>query len=493
MSVNSTKNSDYGQKLKKDIQSIFKQLKTGCYRSLCYNPYCKKYPGFCSDQKLNSFGNDKELLAFCLNFVKTEDNIETYICLELSDIGYKSSVVGNLDDWIGKFSTKINPCDFNNKMNIELTPKHNGNTSEIVEANKTLDFDDLDIYFDPNKALADSYVQSIDLILEVANFNKAFQVLLSKLVNEKKIMKKNTNEGFTLIDNKAAHIVPYIFRIYFNFFNYCLQSENFMYCDSSRKDIEEFFNKFNTILLFYRATKGANIKSHPQEKFIYKLFSLYSSDQLLRIINFLQNFLTILLVDLTQQKPTLDDLILLVGLMKVFELIYFSNIELKLLDKTSFYNDSINNYLSIKAQCINHFKFEEIAETVDLYNLKKEAEYFSFIKYYYMYDTGSKREILSIFSLRAQSLEVNNSILSLDSLLMGAQSLYFILKVRRNHLVEDTLDKVSGNQNFRKPLKVKFEGEQGVDEGGVKKEFFMLMTRQLFDPDYGMFTYHEVS
>ena len=34
--------------------------------------------------------------------------------------------------------------------------------------------------------------------------------------------------------------------------------------------------------------------------------------------------------------------------------------------------------------------------------------------------------------------------------------------------------------------------EQGVDEGGVKKEFFMLLIRQLFDPAYSMFTYNEV-
>jgi hypothetical protein len=37
------------------------------------------------------------------------------------------------------------------------------------------------------------------------------------------------------------------------------------------------------------------------------------------------------------------------------------------------------------------------------------------------------------------------------------------------------------------PLKVHFEGEQGVDEGGVKREFFSLLTQQLFTPAYGMF------
>ena len=40
-------------------------------------------------------------------------------------------------------------------------------------------------------------------------------------------------------------------------------------------------------------------------------------------------------------------------------------------------------------------------------------------------------------------------------------------------------------------LKVKFKGEQGVDEGGVRKEFFILLIRQIFDPNYGMFSYNK--
>ena len=30
-------------------------------------------------------------------------------------------------------------------------------------------------------------------------------------------------------------------------------------------------------------------------------------------------------------------------------------------------------------------------------------------------------------------------------------------------------------------------GEQGVDEGGVRKEFFMLICRELLTPNFGMF------
>jgi E3 ubiquitin-protein ligase HERC4 len=36
-------------------------------------------------------------------------------------------------------------------------------------------------------------------------------------------------------------------------------------------------------------------------------------------------------------------------------------------------------------------------------------------------------------------------------------------------------------------LKVKFHGEEAEDAGGVKKEFFMLLLKEILDPKYGMF------
>lgn len=42
--------------------------------------------------------------------------------------------------------------------------------------------------------------------------------------------------------------------------------------------------------------------------------------------------------------------------------------------------------------------------------------------------------------------------------------------------------------NLKKQLVVEFEGEQGVDEGGVSKEFFQLVVEEIFNLDYGMFT-----
>eukprot|EP00826_Nyctotherus_ovalis_P039377 TRINITY_DN3786_c0_g1_i2.p1 TRINITY_DN3786_c0_g1~~TRINITY_DN3786_c0_g1_i2.p1 ORF type:complete len:395 (-),score=164.45 TRINITY_DN3786_c0_g1_i2:190-1374(-) len=65
-------------------------------------------------------------------------------------------------------------------------------------------------------------------------------------------------------------------------------------------------------------------------------------------------------------------------------------------------------------------------------------------------------------------------------------------EVRRENLIEDTLNILSRpNVNFKKELKVRFVGEQGEDSGGLRKEFFQLIVKQLFDPAYSMFNYNE--
>jgi hypothetical protein len=44
-----------------------------------------------------------------------------------------------------------------------------------------------------------------------------------------------------------------------------------------------------------------------------------------------------------------------------------------------------------------------------------------------------------------------------------------------------------------KPLRVHFIGEEGIDAGGVKKEFFQLLVGELLSPDYGMLVYQPES
>jgi hypothetical protein len=44
---------------------------------------------------------------------------------------------------------------------------------------------------------------------------------------------------------------------------------------------------------------------------------------------------------------------------------------------------------------------------------------------------------------------------------------------------------VQPKSDLKKSLMVKFTGEEGIDQGGVKKEFFQILTRRMFDPGFG--------
>uniref|UniRef100_A0A665XCA1 HECT domain-containing protein n=1 Tax=Echeneis naucrates TaxID=173247 RepID=A0A665XCA1_ECHNA len=76
-----------------------------------------------------------------------------------------------------------------------------------------------------------------------------------------------------------------------------------------------------------------------------------------------------------------------------------------------------------------------------------------------------------------------------------ARNPYLVLHVRRNHLVSDTLRELTmySDVDLKKPLKVIFDGEEAVDAGGVTKEFFLLLLKELMDPVYGMFTQYKES
>lgn len=123
-------------------------------------------------------------------------------------------------------------------------------------------------------------------------------------------------------------------------------------------------------------------------------------------------------------------------------------------------------------------------------------------------------------------------LLTMEPLL--ARNPFLVLHVRRNHLVSDALRELTvyNDVDLKKPLKVCFiiptpdcclvhivayfgqdrplrhemtniefylslqvifDGEEAVDAGGVTKEFFLLLLKELMDPIYGMFTQYSES
>jgi len=60
--------------------------------------------------------------------------------------------------------------------------------------------------------------------------------------------------------------------------------------------------------------------------------------------------------------------------------------------------------------------------------------------------------------------------------------MFFILSVRREHLLEDTMQVLqqAAPADLHRQIKICFQGEEGQDAGGVSREFFRLLGEQLF-------------
>lgn len=124
----------------------------------------------------------------------------------------------------------------------------------------------------------------------------------------------------------------------------------------------------------------------------------------------------------------------------------------------------------------------------------------AFCTYPFVLNAQAKTKMLQTDASLQMQVAVNRT--SLENIFMMltlgpflTTSPFLVLHVQRANLVSDTLRELSihSDVDLKKPLKVVFLGEEAVDDGGVTKEFFLLLLKELLDPKYGMFTYYEQS
>ncbi|KAJ7175923.1 hypothetical protein C8R46DRAFT_1080052 [Mycena filopes] len=65
------------------------------------------------------------------------------------------------------------------------------------------------------------------------------------------------------------------------------------------------------------------------------------------------------------------------------------------------------------------------------------------------------------------------------------------IKIRRTRVLEDSYGAVMAltAEDLKRRLMVNFEGEDGLDYGGVGREWFFLLSHEIFNPSYGLFEY----
>ncbi|KAI9175378.1 hypothetical protein H9P43_006739 [Blastocladiella emersonii ATCC 22665] len=137
---------------------------------------------------------------------------------------------------------------------------------------------------------------------------------------------------------------------------------------------------------------------------------------------------------------------------------------------------------------------------------------FSFFNYPFLFDPAAKARIMHIDAMVQMSQEYEDACVSqalvvhtqkmlladaarssqLEASLRHVTNPYLVLEVGRQNLVDDVMAQVAAKaRDLKKPLKIKFNNEEGMDQGGVQKEFFQVLLAQLLDPVYGMFTYDD--
>ncbi|XP_036308786.1 probable E3 ubiquitin-protein ligase HERC3 isoform X1 [Pipistrellus kuhlii] len=182
--------------------------------------------------------------------------------------------------------------------------------------------------------------------------------------------------------------------------------------------------------------------------------------------------------------------------LKLLEKLYKVNLKVKHVEYDAFYIPEISSLVDIQEDYLMWFLHQ--AGTKARPSVIQDAV--TLCSYPFIFDAQAKTKMLQTDAELQMQVAVNGAnlqnvfmLLTLEPLL--ARSPFLVLHVRRNNLVGDALRELSihSDIDLKKPLKVIFDGEEAVDAGGVTKEFFLLLLKELLNPIYGMFTYYQDS
>ena len=416
---------------------------------------------------------------------------------------------------------------YNMSLNKNELPDINLDLSKIVEYYKKSENNSTD-----------------DLIKEIVSFNAYFKSI-TKNVNMQKVesLREKSllyylfyfmtraffyvtlNNNFMFTKENSVEFIEFFgnFRDILNIIKLYLKEDLVNSKDNIINEDEIMTNKIDMII--YESFKC--LKKYPNE----------FKDAIISCQNFL---ILILFSEETEENPFgppkkfLDKKlsILLEILVVNLDFFYKLNKNYAIIDYKNFYNDGVCKRINLKYEFLNYIRNEKIKKKMEKEKKKEQKEKeeknkekekeediesdedeeellrvlipekkdfkikFTLLDYMWLFNPSSKNEIILLFNEQKKKKEFLKSVNNAQPLfgfplLVNVKDVFLTINIRRKNLIEDALNELSRNDiKLQNPIKVKFIGEQGVDEGGVRKEFFLLFIRQIFDPNYGMFNYN---
>ncbi|SCV03260.1 LAMI_0H06722g1_1 [Lachancea mirantina] len=127
------------------------------------------------------------------------------------------------------------------------------------------------------------------------------------------------------------------------------------------------------------------------------------------------------------------------------------------------------------------------------YPLKHKKTQFNMCDFPYLLTLGSKISIMDFEIKRIMEYNAEQAFLSALNK-KKIVDVYLRIRIRREHISEDSLTCIKSQEaHLKKSLRVEFINEPGIDAGGLKKEWFLLLTREIFSSKKGLFVINEES
>ena len=171
---------------------------------------------------------------------------------------------------------------------------------------------------------------------------------------------------------------------------------------------------------------------------------------------------------------------------------------------TAYYSQS-----DLPKTTLHHLFYNTMTDIIDLSEdyerwQRDSNKTFSFCRFPFLLSVGSKARIMEYAIHQEVSDVVRKEFLHqgnrLSSHSLEQQRAFIVavstitLEIRRNFLLEDSIRQLEDWSVYKKKsLKVVFTGEPGVDAGGLRKEWFFLFYKELFDPERKIFVMDETS
>ncbi|XKL59801.1 hypothetical protein PGB90_000817 [Kerria lacca] len=153
-------------------------------------------------------------------------------------------------------------------------------------------------------------------------------------------------------------------------------------------------------------------------------------------------------------------------------------------------NPPLLNYIELYNSALDHI---DLMQDYYVWQNCRHPDQFAYCQYPFILSILAKRFILTKDSEQQMILNARKSLVAKMTRHQTPQiDIFFLnINVRRSFLVNDSLNEITCKQrDLKKKLKVSFVGEPGLDMGGLTKEWFLLLVREIFDSNYGMFVYH---